>query len=166
MHEHAHVALALVHDLGHFRDREIGDHAEQHGFGLIGGEAADQCQCALERFGPFGLLRGGFDLRRPSRQRPLGAVLPILTPAHGSDVVDPASGGDREQPAPKIRLAALETVQAGGDLEPHRRRQIVGVRHAFAPEVSEEQMLVGAPQHPECFAVAALRASDHLLHGL
>ena len=84
----------------------------------------------------------------------------------GADVVDPPAGGDREQPAPEIRLAALEAMEAVGDLEPHGRGQIVGLGHALAAEVPQQQVVVGAPQLAERLAIPLTCACDHRLHGL
>ncbi len=153
----------IVGDLG---DAEVGDHPQQHGLGLIGWQRPDQRQRPVERTAPA-----------RTRRRPTGRVT-RRAPFAGAgrccwsracwraDVVDPAAGRDREQPAPEIGLAALEAMQAVGDLDPHRRGQIVGIGHALAPEVAQQQVVVGAPELAERVAIALACACDHLLHSL
>lgn len=163
MHEDAHCTLTTLHDLGDLGHPEVGDDTEEHGFGLVGWQRPDEGECVFERRRPLGLLVGS------RRRGPVGLGLLIGLVLRSSlrrtDVVDPASGSDREEPSPEIGLVTLEAVEPRGDFDPHDRGEILRVAHPFAAEVAEEEVLVRAPELAERLGISVPRASDHVLHG-
>lgn len=164
VNQHPNCALTSSHDLGDLADGEVAEHPEQHCFGLIGGERSDQGKGPIEGVGTLGARRHGVG---GAVDRVLSLALEAVVSAlGGADVVDAASGRDREQPPTERRLVALETSEAARHLEPHDRRQILRVGHALAPEVAQQEMLVRAPQLGERIAVTRAGTSYHLLHGL
>ncbi len=148
-------------DLGH---AQIGDHPEQHGVGLIGWQRADQLERAIERPCLLGIIGGRWGGGR--RIAPALAVEVLLVALRRADVVDPASSRDREQPATEVGLVALEAVQPARHLDPHRRGEIFGIRHALAAEVAQQQVVVCPPQLTQRLSIAISSAPDHLLHSL
>ena len=162
MDKDSNRSLALPEDLRDLGDGEVGNHSEQDCFGLVGWQGAHQGERPVERLGLVGLFGGG---RRCHGWAPVAFPRQVLVTALArTDVVDPATGGDGEQPAAEVFLRALEPMQTRGHLDPHRGRQILGLGHALAPEVAQEQVLVRPPELPEGIPVALAGACYHLLH--
>lgn len=162
MDEDAHGSLTSLHDLSNLGDAELCDDPEEHRICLIGWQRADQREGTFEGFGILGTLTDVGRVRGPfGGDLALGSLPTTLARA---DVVDPPSGGDREQPSSEVGLVTVEAVETGGDLEPHGRGEIFGFCHPLAAEVAKEQMLVRPPDLAERVPVPGPRASNHLPH--
>lgn len=160
--EDADAALGTTHDRSDVGDRQIGDHAQQHGFGLIGWEPPDEFDGPIERSGTLGVDVGA--RCRPGLALALEDLVAVAPPSVASDLVDATPGGDREEPSAELVRVAIERGQAAGDLDPHRRRDVVRIVHALAAEVAEQEVLMRAPELAEGVAVARCSSHDHIVH--
>jgi hypothetical protein len=162
MDQDAYGTLASLHDLSDLSDAQFADDPEQHRVGLVGRQRADDRESTFEGLGLLGTLA---DIgRTPGRGRGDLALGSFRAAFARADLVDSAAGCDREQPTSEVGLVAFETVESGRDVEPHGRGEIFGFVHASAAKISEEEMLVCAPELAEGLAVPGPRASNHLLH--
>ena len=143
MHQGPHRAFTSAHDCCHFCHAEVRNHPQEHRFRLIGGEPSNhfdgviERSCAL-RFVLCGrLIVGTITL--------IGVLYPVVASATRADVIDSTPSGNREQPAPEVGFAALETSDAGGDIDPDDRGEIVGIALSMTSEIPQYEVVVGSP---------------------
>lgn len=164
MDEHAHRTFPPPHDGRHLCDAEVGDDTKRDRFALSGRERCDQSERPVEGSLTVSLVaRGRRGHVGDTWQRPVGVPLPAFD---RSDVVDPATRRDGEQPTSEVGFGPVESVEARCHLDPHRRGQVFGLRHALGAEIAEQQVMILTPQGPERVGVALLRAPDHVVHDL
>ena len=162
MNQHTHRTFPASHDGRHLRDAEVGDDAERDRLSLCRRERGDQRERSVEGALSITFVAGG---RRRYVGDACGRLVGVsFPPFDRPDVVDAATRGDREQPAPEVVLAPVEPGKTRRDLDPYGRGQILGFGHTLGAEVAEEQMVVLAPERAERVGVALLRAPNHLFH--
>ncbi len=164
MDEYPDIALTGTHDHSNLGDPQFTDHPKQHRLGLVRWKRANDGNrpidgCGLVGDGPC--VGGMFDDRGLAITSHTGFLS-----FRRANLVDSATGSDREQPASKVVLGTLKSRQARGDLNPHRRGEIFRLGHALATEVSEQEVVVCPPQVAERVGVTRPGAFDHLLHSL
>lgn len=143
MHEHSDVALRDLHHRGDVGDRQIIDHAEHDGLGLVVGQRRHHSNRPIE--GPVALVRDVGADRMVCR--PEGRTGTTHRPTHhAAHRVDASPVGDREQPSAEIVVVTLEPVDRRRHVDPHLRRDVVGRGRAASSEVPQQRGVVAAPQ--------------------
>ena len=120
---HAHGAARAVHDLSDLGVPKAHHDVQQNGFGLVGGEGADECECTL-RVVVGDHLAG--DVVGGSRERLEVVGAERGAPRLVAHPIDDLVTGDGEQPRAEGRLRSVEGLSAACELEPGLARGVLG----------------------------------------
>lgn len=106
MHQDANAAFTAAHDGGDIGDAEVGDHTEEYGLGLVGGQGSYEPDRAIECCGSLVVIDGWVGRRMGHRGSDV--LVAAATTSIAANLVDTATGRDREQPAPEVVGSARE----------------------------------------------------------
>jgi hypothetical protein len=147
MHQHSRVTWTNLHHLCGVGDGQIGDDAKQYRLTHRVREPGHQGERPIESVALFELDVGA----RAHVERGNRRCHPARPPP---PFVDNPPVSDREQPPPKVVATTLEARQAAGDVDPHLRRDVLGIVDATPTHVPQQRRLMSPPQHSESVPVA------------